>query len=451
MLTTIGRWAAELRAAPLPPEVAHHAKRVLLDWVAATVPGGVMEPAQVLTRSLVNDDERGASRLIPGGRSVPLRTAALINATASHTAEADDIFREGIYHPGSPTVAAALAAAQHRGSTGRELLTAIVVGYEFSTRVAANMQPEHYRFWHTTGTIGTLGAAAAVASILDLDEDRFAHAVATSTTMAAALQQAFRSDSMSKPLHAGHAADAGALAAMAAEHGYTGALDVITGPAGLGAGMSRNPDWDGVFDDLGTHFNITQMTVKNHLCCGHTFAAIDGALELREAHAFDPSDVEKVTVGTYQAALNVAGNPDPKTAVEARFSLPYVVAAAISTGSVRLDAFSDERLADPLIRQIVARTDVNRDPELDDAFPGLRGADVTIRLADGSEFTAHPRTRKGDPDAPLTDAELDDKFSELVGPLLGDEATAALGKAIWSADELDEVLQLVPVTAVEQA
>src|SRR5690606_23985312 len=154
-----------------------------------------------------------------------------------------------------------------------------------------------YKFWHTTGTVGTFGAAAAVASILKLDERQFAHALATSATMAAALQQAFRSDSMSKPLHAGHAAAARALAAMSPAHGMTGTLDVLEGEAGFGAAMSTTVDWSKATQGLGAHYNITQMTFKNHGCCGHAFPAIDGALHLQAAHGFTPESIERIHIG----------------------------------------------------------------------------------------------------------------------------------------------------------
>src|SRR5262249_55928923 len=151
------------------------------------------------------------------------------NATAAHTAEVDDIFRDGIYHPGAPTIAAAFSLSEKEN-----LLRAVVVGYEISTRIGAAMGRAHYKYWHNTGTIGCFGAAAAAAEALALDAGRFAHALATVATFSAGLQQAFRMDSMSKPLHAGHAAEAGVLAALAAREGVTGSLDVMEGEAGGG-------------------------------------------------------------------------------------------------------------------------------------------------------------------------------------------------------------------------
>ena len=208
-------FAESFRCRPLPPLVLHHAKRAVIDWYAALLPGAVVPPATLLELAFAEELDRGESRLALGRRAT-VRAAALINGAAAHTVEVDDIFRDGIYHPGAPTIAAALALAQASGASGEALLRAVIVGYEISTRIAAAMGRAHYRYWHNTGTIGCFGACAAAAELLGLDRMRFAHALATVATFSAGLQQAFRMDSMSKPLHAGRAAEAGVTAALAA-------------------------------------------------------------------------------------------------------------------------------------------------------------------------------------------------------------------------------------------
>jgi 2-methylcitrate dehydratase PrpD len=437
-LRRLAGFAVEQRDTGLTHDVRHAATRAVVDWFSATVAGSPMLPARILRKTLVDDDERGQCRLVPDGRGVRPRTAALVNGTASHIAELDDIYRDGLYHPGSPTVAAALAAAQQLGVSGEDLLRGVAVGYEVGDRIAAAVQPAHYTYWHTTGTVGTIGAAAAVAELLRLDADRFAHALATATTMAAGLQQAFRSDAMSKPLHAGHASDSGVLAAMAAAEGFTGALDVLDGEAGFGAGMAASPDWSASLDELGKPWGITQATVKNHSCCGHTFAAVDAALALR-AEGLEAERVRSIRVATYGTALKVAGNPDPRTAFEAKFSTGYCVAAALVLGSVRLRAFEDEQLGNPEIRRLLGSVTLEMDLEYDAAFPGQRAARVTVVDEDGKAWEHVRTTRKGDPDDPLTDDELRDKFSDLALPVLGEEASARLESSLWSLAELENV------------
>ena len=423
-------FAAAYRKEKLSDEVLHHAKRALIDWHAAAYPGAVVAPATLLEKALAEELDRGSSSLLLG-RKAPPRTAALINATAAHSAEFDDIFRDGIYHPGAPTIAAALALAQSNSIDGTSLLRAVVVGYEISTRIGAAMGRAHYRYWHNTGTIGCFGAAAAAAEVLALNPSQFAHALATVATFAAGLQQAFRMASMSKPLHAGRAAEAGVTAALAAREGVTGSLDIIEGEAGLGRAMADGPDWQRAVSTLGHEFHITRMTFKNHGCCGHTFAAIDGALELKKKMKLDVADIERVEVATYQAALDVAGYESPRTPAEARFSLKYVVASGLAHGNVRLAAFDSPRLDDSETRKLMSKISVSVDPELDAAFPGKRAARVSIRARGGRSEQFLQPTRKGDPDMPLSDAELDEKFLELAAPVLGADSARALLDRLW--------------------
>jgi 2-methylcitrate dehydratase PrpD len=427
------RFAVEFAAKPIPPEVVHHAKRALIDWSAALFPGAIVAPATLMERSCADDLDHGRAELALG-RKATVRTAALINGTAAHTVEVDDIFRDAIYHPGAPTIASALAAAQDVGATGEAFLKAIIVGYEISCRIGQTMGKAHYKYWHNTGTIGTFGATAAAASIYRLDAPRFAHALATCTTFAAGLQQAFRSDSMSKPLHAGRAAEAGVLAAQMAREGVTGTLDVIEGEAGLGRAMSNAPDWSKTLATLGQQFHIAEMTFKNHACCGHTFAAIDGALIVQAKLGVTADKIASIKIATYRPALDVAGNSNPVTAAEARFSLPYVVATALTHGSVRLSAVEPQRLSDPVTRALMQRLELTVDPEIDAAFPGARAARVEIVTTDGHRASHVQPTRKGDPDQPLTDGELEAKYSELVAPVLGQEPAAALLRQLWSID-----------------
>jgi 2-methylcitrate dehydratase PrpD len=426
-------FAQAFRTQPIPADVLHHAKRAVIDWYAALLPGAMAAPATLLEKALAEDLDRGKATLAHG-RKATARTAALINASAAHTMEVDDIYRDAIYHPGAPTIAAALAAAQDSGASGEAFLRGVITGYEISTRIGAAMGRAHYRYWHNTGTIGSFGAAAAAATIYALEAKRYAHALATVATFAAGLQQAFRMDSMSKPLHAGHAAEAGLLAALAAREGVTGSADVIEGEAGFGRAMSDGPDWNRALATLGTDFHITQMTFKNHACCGHTFAAIDGALEVQRTLGVKAAGIARVTVGTYRPALEVAGYEQPATPAEARFSLKYVVATALTHGSVRLAAFEPARMADAATRALMQKIELSVDAELDASFPGQRAARIAIETTDGRRGEHLQPTRKGDPDLPLSDGELEDKFLELAMPVLGDAAARALIARLWTLE-----------------
>src|SRR5207237_6294732 len=259
---------------------------------------------------------------------------------------------------------------------------------------------------------------------------KFADALATVATLSAGLQQAFRMASMSKPLHAGRAAEAGVLAALGAREGVTGSLDILEGEAGYGRAMGDDPDWQRGVATLGREFHITRMTFKNHGCCGHTFAAIDGALALKKKFNLKPEEIERVDVGTYRAGVEVAHYAAPRTAAEARFSLRYVVATALTHGSLRLAAFEPPRLNDPATRALMAKVAPSVDAELDATFPGQPAARVPSPARGRREELLQP-TRKGDPDLPLTDAELEDKYMELAAPVIGRAPAQELLARLW--------------------
>ncbi|WP_241117579.1 MmgE/PrpD family protein, partial [Achromobacter xylosoxidans] len=224
-IEVLSAFADKIQQEPLPTEVSRHAKRALIDWYAAAYPGA-SDPAVGILRSLLLDEPAcDVADLVAGGQATA-RSAALVNGAAAHAAELDDSYRDAMYHPGAATIAAALAACQEQGLSGERLLKAIVTGYEVSTRIGVVLGRAHYQYWHSTGTVGAFGAAAAAGSAYGLTQAQFAHALGTAATFSAGLQQAFRTDSMSKPLHAARAAEAGVLASKAAWRGLTGAWDM---------------------------------------------------------------------------------------------------------------------------------------------------------------------------------------------------------------------------------
>jgi 2-methylcitrate dehydratase PrpD len=454
LLKTIADYAVREQTSKLPQEAVHHAKRAVIDWYASLLPGSRTAPAVQLEQALADELDHGRARLASGRRAT-LRAAALINGTASHAVEFDDIWRNAVYHPGAPVIAAALAIAQSQNASGEQFLRAVIVGYEISTRIGEAVMPSHYKYWHTTGTVGCFGAAASAATVLGLSREQFMNALGTVGTFAAGLQQAFRSEAMSKPLHAGRAAEAGVLAALAAAKGVTGVHDILEGEVGFGAAMSEKPDWSQATKGLGTVYNITQVTFKNHGCCGHNFASLDAVIELKNRHKLAPKDIGKVRIATYQGGLDVVDNFEPEGDYQAKFSLPYVVAHALIHGSVRIDAFEPDRLNDSELRALMKRIELAADPEMSRNFPRQRAARVEIETTDGRKLAHRQDTRKGDPELPLSDEELNDKFLELAAPVLGGAGARALLNRLWALDRETslnvDLAGRAPARAVSQA
>ena len=428
---------ARFIAATEPPEQAMAAARLrLLDWMGAAIAGSVEMPATALRAALPG---QGPSRLLPDGAPADPRTAALINGTASHTVEVDDIFRYGLYHPGVATVPAALALAEATHASGRELLRAIVLGYETGNRIARAVSPSHYRYWHTTATVGHFGATAAAAAVLRLDAGQTAHALGTVATFAAGLRHAFSADAMSKPLHAGRAAEAGVLAALAAREGVTGVMDMLEGERGFGTAMAEDCDWPAELATLGTEWTVTDMTTKAHACCGHSFAALDAIAELCREHDLAPADIEAIELRCYQATLDICGNPDPATPAEARFSLPFCAGVIATAGAVTPNAFTETALADPAVRAIAARTRLALDPDAEARFPSRRSDTALIRTTDGRDLTRHRPTRRGDPDDPMSPEEIAHKFRALAVPVIGEASAKFLVESISAIETLSDI------------
>jgi 2-methylcitrate dehydratase PrpD len=218
-------------------------------------------------------------------------------------------------------------------------------------------------------------------------------------------------------------------------------LDVLEGEAGMGRAMGDGPDWSALGATLGRDFHITRLTFKNHVGCGHAFPAIDAALALQRQHGFSHSDIEHVRLGVYQATLDIAPHVDPQEADQARFSLHYMVATALVHGSVRLAAFQPEHLGDPTTRALMTRISKALDAEVDAAFPGRRGARVEIRLKDGRAFSHLQPDRRGDPELPLSDDDLEGKLLELASPSIGEAAARALAGRIWALHEPANLLR----------
>jgi 2-methylcitrate dehydratase PrpD len=415
--------------------VQHHAKRALLDWTGALIAGSDLPTANLLRKAYVDELVDASTGLAPcsiagTASKAKLRAAAFLNGTISHLAEYDDIYRDGAYHPASPTISPAFALAEARGLGRDALLRAIVAGYEVSTRIATVIQPSHYKYFHTTGTAGVFGAAAACAALVQANTDMACHAMATAGTFASGLQQAFRSDAMTKPMHGGHAAEVGLSAALAAAAGMTGTPDLLEGEAGFGAAMSDGARWHEALIGLGMDFNITRMTFKNHGCCGHTFPAIDGAAALQALHNITPESIKAIRIGAYKAGVDVCAYRHPKSSFEAKFSLSYTVAARLVLGRVREQAFMPAALSNPAIHALEDKISVHLDEGCTRTFPKQRSCNIEIELMNGEVLKRHQATRHGDPDDPLTDDELLDKFMELTVSRIGETNADGLSKAI---------------------
>ncbi|HWK97054.1 MAG TPA: MmgE/PrpD family protein [Pseudolabrys sp.] len=405
----------KLRTAKLPDVATDAGKQLIMDWLGCVLIGAEAPPAEALVAAHADEIGHGKATCFVGSTVCHPGLAALISGTASHTIELDDIYSPALYHPGVCVISAALAASQLVAAPGDRFLRAVIAGYEISNRIGAGVNPDHYKYWHTTGTIGTFGAAIAAGMAFGLDAKQMADAIGNAASMAAGLQQAFRSDGMTKPLHAGRAAEAGLLAARIARSGFTGSSDMISGPVGFVQAMSHGRDIAGKFDDLMSEWTVTRSMYKRFSSCGHIAAPIDVAMDLSQRSKIDPAEIARIDVATYAVALKAAGIIKPASVFEAKFSLPFCVAASL-LGHDLTDPTSFERLyADRDIAALIDKVTLAEDAQITAAFPKLRGGRVSITMKDGTVHADVAVTRKGEPTNPFTAGELRDKFRRLAG------------------------------------
>lgn len=343
-------------------------------------------------------------------------------------------------------IPAALATAERTQADGATLLAAVVVGYDVSLRIGEAVNPSHYRFWHTTGTCGTFGAAAAAGKVLGLDEEQMVNALGNAGSQAAGLWEFVVDGAMTKVLHTGKAAMNGTLSALLAARGFTGAKRILEGERGFCNATSQDYDLDKITAGLGSNYKILEVGLKAYPCCGHTHTAISAALELRRSARLQPEAIRAVTVRTYGAAIKVAGKSAPRSPREAKFSLPYCTAAALRFGKVGLDQFTPEALEDETVRRLLLHTTLREDPELDKEYPALYPAVIEIETDDGRRHSLRVDFAPGDPELPMTDQQRVGKFGDLAGGTVGDVRRKALVERISGLElvpDIEEVASLL--------
>lgn len=424
---TLARFLVELRGGKLPDTAVEAARSYVLDWLGSALAGRASEPGKMLLTYASSQPEAGAS-VIGERRGVSAETAAFVNGGLSHIVEMDDLDRGSVLHPGAVTIPAALAVAETMGKSGRDLLSAVVAGYEVAIRVGEAVGKEHYRFFHNTATCGGFGSAAASAWLYGLDAEETVFALGNAGTQASGLWE-FNSDgAMSKHLHAGRAAANGVLAATLAGQGFTGPRRILEGDRGFFRAMAPDAAPERVDSGLGTSpWKILGVSFKPHASCRHTHAAADAALELRPQ--LRGRAIRSIIIETYRAALALCDRPEPQTPYDAKFSLQYVTACALRRGHAGLTDFHSDSLHDPELQDLCSKTKVRVEESFERRYPLEWPSRVGISLEDGTVLEAETARPKGDPENPMSPAELAEKFSELAA--FGGLASAAPRLLRW--------------------
>ncbi|WP_187969055.1 MmgE/PrpD family protein [Aquibium microcysteis] len=442
----LATFAAGLTHADVPPAVMARMEDLFVDWLGSALAGRFAEPVQTIAAFArrMGPSEGSSEILIDRSSSSPL-FAALVNGASSHVAEQDDVHNGSVFHPAAVVFPAALAVAQDVGASGKAFLAASVAGYEVGIRVGEFLGRSHYKVFHTTGTAGTLAAAAAAGRLLELSPEAMLHAFGSAGTQAAGLWEFLRDAADSKPLHTAKAAANGLIAAYLARDGFTGARQVLEGAKGMAAGMSSDADPAKLTDGLGTRWATAETSFKYHASCRHTHPAADALQKAMRENGLKAGDIERVVTRVHQGAIDVLGPvTNPATVHQAKFSMGTTLGLIAVTGKAGMVEF-DEGFRNPAVVDFRDRVSMELDPEVDGAYPTRWIGKATVITRDGRVCEARVDEPKGDPGNTLSRAEIEAKVSGLAlyGKAAGKAEMQRLFPRLWSVAERNAIGRLM--------
>lgn len=401
---------AKILARPIDREARAQVCLHIVDWLGCAVLGAT-SPAGSALLSYGRAAPDGPCFALGAGRK-SAEVAAFVNGGLGNIFEMDDLHRTSIVHPGDVVIPAALAVAERVGATGPILLDAILRGYEAAIRVGEAAGTGHYEYWYNTATCGVFGAAAAAASVMGLDRPLIVDALGQAGMQAAGLWQCRLEPTFSKQLATARAAQSGVIAADLAAIGFPGAKAILEGDLGFFAATCPGSDPRAVVQNAHAPWRIHDTSFKPWSACRHAHPVIEAGLVLH-GRGGDRS-IEQISIETYRDAVEFCDNQEPTTPHEARFSLQHCAAVALAKGRAALADFSPSAIADDTLTALRRRVSVHIDATMTAAFPSRYGALVTVTYANGSRQEHLVETAKGDPENPMTEAEIGAKFHTLM-------------------------------------
>jgi len=451
LLETVAERIAAIHYEQLPHEALHWAKVAILDTVGVTL-AGAGEPCTGIVLSMLESGGGAGDCLIFGHRRrLPPLEAALVNGTAAHALDFDDVSNSLGGHPSAPLVPGLFALGETLDTSGRAFVTAYVAGFETQARLGRGVHFHHYeKGWHPTATLGVFGAAAACSHLMGLPPAKIAQALAIAASLACGIKANF--GTMTKPLHVGHTARNGLMAALLARGGFTANPAALEHKQGFllvfnGAGTF---DADAIVGGWGEPFDIVRpgLGIKQHPCCGSTHPPVDALLGLVAEHDLRPDVVERVESWTHPRRLAHTNRPDPQSGLDAKFSVQYCLARALMNRRIVLEDFEGEAWRDPAARQLMRRIHAAPHPDVSEAGGEPLGAEVRLTLRDGRVLTKKIGSALGRrPDNPLPAAALAAKFANCAGRALPPAQVAMLEEMLLNLENISSLRQVTTAIA----
>lgn len=448
----IVNFVIRLRMTDIPERTRELAKGFLLDGLGVTLAGSTEKGSRILQAHLKGAGGKTEASVLGTSLRLPAHMAALANGAAGHAMDYDDTqlatSKESVYglltHPTVPALSAALPLAEAANASGQDLLLAYVVGVEVMCRIADAVNPRHYQAgFHSSGTIGTFGAAAAAAKLLRLNEDATLRALGVAGSMAAGLRESF--GTMTKPYHVGRAAENGVVAARLARRGFTAAKNVLEAKRGFYSAAAGGFDSEKITGKLGKPFFFEEpgISIKPYPSGSLSHPAQDLLFDLMRQHRFGGEDVEAMQVGTNSHVVNALIYSMPTTALEGKFSIPFCMAIGLLTGKAGIAQFKDRWVRDPKVVALMKKIRHVLDPEIERQGYDRMLTSLEIRLRDGRVIKGTADIFRGHPARPMSREEIEAKFAECAALCLPKAKAHAVPEAVWRLDRLPRVRDLV--------
>ncbi len=455
-------FVAGLEYSKVPLHVKERAKMRILDFLGVALAGSRIPSSRIMIEVVKELGGAAESTVVGERERASCIHAALANGTMAHASDYDDDHRSSTMHPGSPVVSASLALAEREGSDGVRLIEAVLAGYEVACRVGeAFLGTQYLEGFHPTGTCGVFGSAAAAAKILKLSAKEIVWAFGIAGTQASGIEEWKADGTWTKRMHPGTAAQSGILACLLGRKGYTGPATVFEGKYGFLNAFSFERTYDArkITEDLGKVFIGHETAFKPYPCCRFLHQLIDGVLELVKQHRVKPTDIEEVRVRTFKVGIDTLMKPEerryrPKTNVDAQFSIPFTVGAAILRQRISLAEFTDESIRDPKILEMASKVKGEEDPEYTKGYPERFPTFIEMSLKDKRVLSSYVDVPSGDPmkkeyaeDPSRFDNEMIEKFLRIVSnvPSFSDRGKriVALVQGIDRAQGISGLMELL--------
>jgi len=358
----------------------------------------------------------------------------------------DDVHNEASLHPGVVVFPSALAAGEMAGASGKRFILGVVLGYEVMIRLGTALGPEnsYKRGFHPTGTCGTFGSSVATSKILGFQEEEILNAMGISGSQAAGSMEYLAQGAWTKPFHAGWAAHSGMVAALLSGKGYKGPSSILEGRDGFLHAYSNGADPSRVLEGIGSRFQILQTSVKIHACCRYMHSPIDAVLKILKENNLRPEQVKRVKVGILKAGAPLIAEPienkyNPQSIVDAQFSMPFGVAAALLYGKAGLKEFQPSTIRSRPVRETMRKVECIVDPELDRTFPRQWRATAEILTEDEKRYSTIVEYPKGDPENPLSWEEMIERFHDLTGQIIKKDQRLKIVEAVKRLDGIKDM------------